>query len=203
VHQLLPGETLAIVRAFCDAFADCSLWPGVGLEWILVGSRGGIAPVPPERIARLFEQEPTRTELRRTALERPEHLLAQFLADSSTLRALAAHAPPLVDDFPRRLSATLPSGRAEPLYVGLLGAAASHERLRSSAWAAAVLPGALAAQGPQAFREREMLDALGYPELRPPGSSAWGDLAEVMRRGAHLAIDALVERRTPCPSGHP
>jgi hypothetical protein len=40
-----------------------------------------------------------------------------------------------VDDFPRRLSATLPSGRAEPLYVGLLGAAASHERLRSSAWA--------------------------------------------------------------------
>ena len=92
-----------------------------------------------------------------------------------------------MDDFPRRLSATPPSARAEPLYVGLLGAAASHERLRSSAWAAAVLPGALAAQGPQAFREREMLDALGYPELRPPGSSAWSDLAEVMPQpAAHL-----------------
>ncbi len=231
VHQLLPGETLAVVHAFCDAFEDCSLWSGVGLEWILVGSRGGIAPVPRERVARLFEQEPTRTELRRIALERPQHLVAQFIADAAALRAAAAQAPPLVDDFPRRLSATLPSGRAEPLYAELVDAAASHARLRSSAWAAAVLPGELLAQGPQAFREREMLDALGYPELREPGSSAWGDVAEVMRGGArpalarwllgsdelragiarrhpqapaaqeHLAIDALVARRAPAMPG--
>ena len=227
VHQLLPEESLAIVRAFCAAFPDCSLWSGVGLEWILVGSRDGISPAPRERIARLFAHEPTREHFRRMAIEAPEYLLAQFIADAKALREVAAQTPPLEDDFPRRLSSTLPSGRAEPLYAALLDAAASRERLRASPWAAAVLPPALIAQSDTAFRERVMLDALAYPELRPAGSSAWGDVAEVARRGeraalvrwllgsderraeiarrhpqagaaaAHLAIDALAGRRAP------
>ena len=44
-YLALEDEALAIIRAFCEAFEDCSLWSGFHRDWILVGSRGGIAPV--------------------------------------------------------------------------------------------------------------------------------------------------------------
>src|SRR4051812_12818260 len=47
-HLLLESEALSIIRAFCDAFEDCSLWSGLNLDWTLVGSRGGLAPVSPD-----------------------------------------------------------------------------------------------------------------------------------------------------------
>ncbi|MDX1508733.1 MAG: hypothetical protein R3358_10675, partial [Woeseiaceae bacterium] len=40
VQQLEQLDALAIISAFCNAFDDCSLWSGAGLEWMLVGSNG-------------------------------------------------------------------------------------------------------------------------------------------------------------------
>ena len=46
-YQLSQSDNKAVIRAFCDAFADCSLWTGAGPEWILVGSRAELpAPQP-------------------------------------------------------------------------------------------------------------------------------------------------------------
>jgi spermidine synthase len=182
VKQLREPEALAIIRAFCDAFEDCSLWSGVGLDWMLMGSRGGIAPVSREHFSRLWTLPETRTELQRIAIDTPQHLVAQFMADAKVLQGLTGFVSPLADNFPRRLSSALPSGRAEPLYAQLVDPDLSRERLESSPWLSRILPRSLITQNADRFRQRDMLDASWYPELRRPGYSLWSNLAELIRR---------------------
>jgi spermidine synthase len=103
VHALRPVEVLAIVRGFCDAFDDCSLWKGSELELMLVGTRGAAGPVSEERFARQWHDPATRGEIRRVGFEQPEQLGATFVGDAPWLRGLAGSTPPLDDDHPHRL----------------------------------------------------------------------------------------------------
>ena len=181
VDQLRERDALAIIGAFCGAFEDCTLWSGVGLNWMLMGSRGGIAPVTQEHFSRLWKLPGPGGDLRRIALDTPEQMLAQFMADAKVLQAVAAQVRPLVDDHPRRISSELPTMRAEPMFAWFMDAARSRERLEASTWIAAALPRALIAQSGERFRERAMLDAVSNPELRQEGSSLWADLAQLIR----------------------
>ncbi len=207
VHQMLPGDALAIVRAFCDAFDDCSLWSGLGLEWILMGSRGGLAPVSRESFARLWAHERTRVELRRIAVETPPQLVALFLADAAALKKESATAAPLTDDFPRRLSAARPSGLAEPLFARMMDPARGRARLEQSAWLRALLPGELLAQGAAQVRDRAMLDAQLQPELQRRGYRLWDDVARLARSGDAVALTAWLlggdARRLEIARRHP
>ena len=54
IYQMQPDEGRAIVRAFCDAFPDCTLWTGRGFEWMLAGSRDYSGPASAEGLARLW-----------------------------------------------------------------------------------------------------------------------------------------------------
>ena len=63
VYQLDKPSTLAVIRGFCDVFEDCSLWNGSGLDWVLMGSRGGLGPVPQERIERLWRDPGLRARM--------------------------------------------------------------------------------------------------------------------------------------------
>jgi hypothetical protein len=226
-HLLHEHEALAIARAFCDVFADCSLWSGVNLDWILLGSRDGLAPAPRERFARLWALPGVGAELRRLGFDSPGELAGQFMADAGTLRAITAAAAPLIDDFPRRIGPQVSAQPATPRYVELMSAARGRERLAASAWAAHLLPPQLIAESPAAFRRREILEAAIYPALRQPGYDYWADMAELLRAGSaelprwilgsgaraaeiaaragpadpvaaeHIAIDALASRRKP------
>jgi spermidine synthase len=226
-HLLHEHEALAIAHAFCDAFADCSLWSGVNLDWILLGSRDGLAPAPRERFARLWALPGAGPELRRLGFDSPGELAAQFMADAGTLRELAAAAAPLIDDFPRRVGPQVSAQPATPRYVELMSAARGRERLAASAWAARLLPPELIAESRDGFRRREILEAAIYPALRRPGYDYWDDMAELLRAGSaelprwalgsgaraaqiaaragpadplaaeHIAIDALASRRRP------
>jgi spermidine synthase len=188
VDQLREREALAIIGAFCGAFDDCTLWSGVGLNWMLMGSRGGIAPVTQEQFSRLWTLPGPGADLRRIAFEAPGQMLAQFMADARVLQAAAAQVPPLVDNHPRRISSELPSFRAEPLHARLMNAAQSREGLEASPWARAALPGALIAKSGEHFRQRAMLDAVLNPELRPGNSSVWADLAQLIRGTELVAL---------------
>ncbi len=223
-YLVLENEALAIVRAFCDAFDDCSLWSGFHRDWILLGSRGGIAPVTPQHFSRLWKTEPAGRELRRLGVESPAHLAALFMADADALRELTARTAALVDDHPRRIG---PALYPEPArhYAWLMDAASSRQRLETSAWAG-ILPSSIVAGSGEGFRRRAMLDRALYPDLRAAGYNVWGDVADLLRhtdavelprwllgsgaqaaaiaarRGAadpvaaeHLAIDALANRR--------
>jgi hypothetical protein len=181
VDQLRERDALAIIGAFCGAFEDCTLWSGVGLNWMLMGSRGGIAPVTQEHFSRLWKLPGAGTDLRRIALDGPGQMLALFMADAKVLRAVAAQVRPLVDDHPRRISSELPSFRAEPLFAWFMDPARSRERLDASPWIAAALPRELIARSAEGFRQRAMLDAVLNPELRRGDSSLWADLAQLIR----------------------
>jgi hypothetical protein len=225
-YLVLESEALSIIRAFCEAFADCSLWSGLNRDWILLGSRGGIAPVSRAHFSRLWRLERAGSELRRLGIDGPAQLAGQFMADADALRELSAQALPLVDDHPRRIG---PALFAEPLrrYAWLMDAARGRERLETSPWAG-ILPAAVVAESRAAFRRRAILDAAFFPELRPADYNYWRDVAELIRdselvelprwllqSGAqaaqiaarsdpadpvaaeHRAVDALASRRRP------
>ena len=225
-YLLLESEALAIIRAFCDAFEDCSLWSGFNRDWILLGSNGGIAPVSLAHFSRLWKLEGPGGELRRLGIDGPEQLAAQFMADADALRELTSRTSPLVDDHPRRIRAALYPEPAKH-YAWLMDAARGRERLETSPWAG-ILPSSVLASSGDAFRLRAVFDAALYPDLRGEHYELWSDLAALYRRtslvelprwllgsgalaaqiagrvGAadpvadeHLAIDALANRRLP------
>lgn len=102
-HTLHDGDTLAIIKAFCNAFADCSLWTSIGLEFMMIGSKGGIDPGAVETMEARWSGT-VAAEMRSIGLEHPEQLGAMFLADQPLLEALTTNAQPVVDDFPHRIS---------------------------------------------------------------------------------------------------
>lgn len=225
-YLLLEKESLSIVRAFCEAFEDCSLWSGLNRDWILMGSRGGLAPVSRERFARLWKL-PLGEDLRRLGIHDAAQLAGQFMADAAALREATADADPLVDDHPRRIRSALHPEPSAPAYALLMNVERGRERLLKSPWAS-LLPAEIVAESAEGFRLRGILEAAFYPDLRRPGYDFWRDVAELIRgsdlvelprwllgSGAqaaqiaartgpadavaaeHLAIDALANRRRP------
>jgi hypothetical protein len=208
VHQLGELDALAIIRAFCEAFGDCSLWSGTGLDWMLMGSRDGVAPVSNEHFSRAWAHPRMGAELRRIGVPAPEHMVALFMADAKVLREATERALPLVDNYPKRISSRFPSARAEPLFAWFMDGDRGRERLEASPWIAKILPGALITRSREHFRERGMLDAILHPELRRPGHNVWSDLAELIRRtdlvvlpqwllGSEARMAEIVARRDP------
>ncbi len=111
-HGLLVEETKAVMRAFCDAFEDCSLWTGYGLDWMLVGTRGARGPVSEERFRRQWGDPTVGPALRSVGLEVPEQLGALFMAGSKKLRQITRGSLPVEDDHPKRISGKITSAKA-------------------------------------------------------------------------------------------
>jgi hypothetical protein len=180
-YLLLEGEAMSIIRAFCDAFDDCSLWSGLNRDWILLGSRGGVAPVSRQNFSRLWALPGPRRELRRIGIDRPEQLVGQFMADAGALRGLTARDAPLEDNHPRRVRSALFTEPATPRYAWLMDAERGRERLDGSPWAEKVLPKALVRDSRLGFRRRAILEAASFPDLRHAGYNFWSDVAELVR----------------------
>lgn len=104
-HTISGDVTRSVIRAFCDAFEDCSLWHGIGSELMLAGTRGATGPVSAAHFSAQWQTRPVLRELRAVGLERPEQLGALFIGDAAFLRRLTANTPPLVDDRPKRIDA--------------------------------------------------------------------------------------------------
>jgi spermidine synthase len=96
-------DVKSIIRAFCDAFEDCSLWTGTPSDWILVGTRGWAGRVPDSHWQEAWTRPVLGDHLREIGFEKPEQVAATFLGGAGYLRNLAAGTPPLSDDFPQRL----------------------------------------------------------------------------------------------------
>jgi spermidine synthase len=223
VYLVYEDEALSIVRAFCDAFEDCSLWSGLNRDWILMGSNGGLAPVPRGHFSRLWDMKRIGAELRRLGIDGPDQLAGQFMADAGALREIAADAPALVDDRPRRIRSELYAQPSTPRYAMLMDAARARERFERGPWAS-IVP----VDGAEGFRRRAILTAALNPGLRTAGYNLWDHVAGLVRdtglvelprwllgsgataaqiaarRGPddpvaaeHLAIDAVANRRPP------
>ena len=131
LHNLSQSDGRAIVRAFCNVFNDCSLWMGSGEDLILLGVREGGTRVSAERFAAQWRNPVVEPELKRLGFEFPEQLGAYFIADGLWLRDLVKESPPLVDNFPHRLSPRL-MAKQEDRYASMIDPAQSAQRFHSS-----------------------------------------------------------------------
>jgi len=104
VHNLNQRDAKAILRAFCDAFDDCTLWAGAALDWMMVGTRNARGPVSDEHIARQWNDPIVGPALREVGFETPEQLGALFMGGRDYLLGLSAGVEPLSDRHPKRLS---------------------------------------------------------------------------------------------------
>jgi predicted membrane-bound spermidine synthase len=144
VHGLLESDAKAIVRGFCDAFPDCSLWAGAGLDWILLGTRGARGPVSEERFRAQWRDPVVGPALQAVGIERPEQLGALFLFGADDLAERLAGVAPLADDHPKRLShRVLGSRLLAPTWLPWLEPTAARQRFAKSELAARLWPLAL------------------------------------------------------------
>jgi predicted membrane-bound spermidine synthase len=159
VDQLVLEESRSIVRAFCESFAECTLWTGGGGEWMLAGRRDGRGPVSLDAFTRQWRDPQVAPEMRRLALEVPETLGALFVADAAQLAEWAGDAPPLDDSWPRRLSTRL--RRGDPATRrSLPGGEAARARFEASAWVRQSWPPELREKTLAFFAYRKVLDDL-------------------------------------------
>jgi spermidine synthase len=99
-----PGTDVdTILRAFCDVFADCSLWNATPFDLMMVGTKHATEPVSEEQMRAPWQTPSLQAHLSEVGFERPEQIGATFVGDATFARELVAAAPPLTDDFPHRL----------------------------------------------------------------------------------------------------
>ncbi len=146
VYQLSVEESKAIVKGFCQAFQDCSLWTGAGTEWMLVGTQGFSGPANDEDFRRLWKEPRLGFGLSSIGIERPEQLGALFIGDSEFLKEWTRDTLPLEDNHPHRIYPSLWGGdggdRGAPAdeYLRVMEASETRERFKTSDWIARTWP---------------------------------------------------------------
>jgi spermidine synthase len=133
LHSLSEVSAKAVIRAFCEAFEDCSLWNGSGADMMLVGTRNARGPVSEEQFTRQWIDPVVAPEMRTLGFEKPEQLGALFVGDAEYLLALTRDSRPVTDNFPKRIIAPSRSvGERDLMFRSLTDVTASRERFSRS-----------------------------------------------------------------------
>jgi spermidine synthase len=138
--NITPDAACAIVRAFCAAFSDCSLWDGSGANFVLLGSRGRSEPVSLARYTAQWSEPGIARELADVGFEHPVQLAATFVGDAPFLAQRCAHVAPLEDDRPADLRAHVPGDGLSELVNELHDSAANRARFLASGYVKERLP---------------------------------------------------------------
>jgi hypothetical protein len=157
----------AIVRAFCAAFSDCTLWNGAAENFVLAGSRGQHTTVTDERFFAQWRDPLVGPEIREVGFEFPGQIGATFIGDAPYLDELTRDAEPLTDDFPQRVSAAGDRDDRARLLAEWRGTRAAADRFRNSAFVAKWFSQAGRRQTQQHFENQRLLDDLLFPGPTP------------------------------------
>ena len=98
----VPAETsLAMVRAFLDAFPQSVLLSGMQAELLLLGTTAPRIEIDPDRIARALERpSAVREDLRRVDLDTVTRIVGTFVGSAETLARATATSSGVTDDRP-------------------------------------------------------------------------------------------------------
>ena len=191
VHQLQPLDTLAIIKAFCNVFEDCTLWDGAGLEWMLMGGNGANERVATDTFTAQWRDERVHRELLTLGFELPEQMGALFMGDAPYLAQITAGLPPVTDNYPLRISNELvrDAGRV-PLYAAVMDERDRLARFTRSAFVEHVWPQELAAQTRPYFRYDGLIEVHFTQGLYPPADPVfvWESLDDVL---VHTRLETL------------
>lgn len=182
VNQLWLAETKAIMRGFCEAFPDCTLWSGAGLQWMLAGTRGARGPVAEDRFTAQWRDPLVAPELAALGFEQPEALGATFIADAPTIGEWTRGSQPLDDDHPGRMSLRFTTDeRGDPTYRAWMQPAAIRHRFEDSAFIRQMWPPELRARTGSSFAPQAVFDDL----------SAWGRFNPIEALHGVLTLSSL------------
>ncbi|HXI20236.1 MAG TPA: fused MFS/spermidine synthase, partial [Gemmatimonadales bacterium] len=182
LHSLSDASAKAVIRAFLDVFPDASLWHGRRDDLMLVGSRHAGGPPSVDWFERQWRDPRIADEMKSVGLERPEQLGALFIGDAEFLERLTRDAPPLVDDFPKRiLPGSARSQRSSTLYRSLLDPDQARERFLASPLIKRLWPEPLIARTVPFFESQRLMDRLLDVSV-PPLARDVGDLQFLLTR---------------------
>ena len=183
------------MRAFCSVFEDCTLWTAAGLEWMLAGTNGARAPSA-EDFAKQWKDPVLGPQLRADGLEAPEQLGACFLADAEQLRSFVGDAPPLVDDFPQRMSADVERVLV-PSYVELMRVDGARQRFADSRAVSRLWPAETRARTAAWFSTQEMVDGLTMQNYGGPRIPRWRFLHDSLAMPQLVTLPLWLQGFTP------
>jgi spermidine synthase len=183
VNQLNERDTRSIIKGFCNAFPDCSLWAGTALDWMLIGTRNATGQVSAEHFRQQWQDPVVGAELRAVGLEQPEQLGALFMADAKDLKAFTQNAAALTDNHPGRLTTELlSSNRFSPLYSAMMDTDRAREAFANSDTIAAIWPPELRASSVEFFDYQRIITAHFATSYRPVDDYVWDDLYQLLTR---------------------
>lgn len=168
VHNMTGADAKSIIKGFCNAFDDCGLWAGYGLNWMMTGSRHAKAAPSLAHFTTLWRNKDLAPTLAELGLERPELLGTTFMADAEQLKILLGDALPLTDNFPKRYSQQFPTDADVQFYASWMDVRQTSGRFRSSRWVDQHWPAALRTASADYFilqpglNEPEEVARLGY-----------------------------------------
>ena len=165
--NLSAPAALAIIRGFCDAFSDCSLWHGSARNFLLFGSSGARGPVDEVQFGKQWQQPDTAAELSALGFELPEQLGAGFIGDASYLGELTRETPALSDDQPKRISRAGSQEERDALIWQWRDTGKARQRFEGSAWVAALWPAELRSRSAHQFENQRLINDLLFPEQTP------------------------------------
>ena len=197
VHDLDRRSAASVIRGFCDAFADCSLWTGSSLDWMLVGSRGARPRAGEEAFGEQWRREPTRSILSSIGLDSAERLGALFQGDGESLRDFVGDAPPLTDDFPQRIA---PHGAGEAdvaFYRAWMEPPECRRRFESSAFVRDAWPPALSARTLPLFDEQALYVDEAISLGRPRKAVDFARVTHALRHTDARALPIVLMGSTP------
>jgi spermidine synthase len=167
VHNMTGRDAKAIIKGFCNAFDDCGLWGGFGLNWMLTGSRQARSASSLAHFTALWRNRDVAPTLAELGLERPELLGTTFMADADQLKVLLGDSLPLTDNFPKRYSQDFPNDADQQFYASWMDVRKTAARFQSSAWVERFWPTAMRAASADYFmlhpglNEPEEVERLG------------------------------------------
>lgn len=143
VHNMNASDARAIIKAFCNAFDDCGLWEGFGLNWMLTGSRQARAAASLDHFTAQWRDPALLPTLVEIGLEKPELLGTTFMADAAQLESMLADTLPLSDNFPKRYSQQFPDDADFVFYGDWMDTRKTSARFMSSHWIGKFWPASL------------------------------------------------------------
>jgi hypothetical protein len=163
--NISAATTKSLIRAFCDAFADCSLWHGSTRNFMLIGTRGagGSGPVDEPRFTRAFSEPSAREELQAIGVELPGQLGALFIGDADYLAELTADVPPLVDDRPKLMHQDGTREERDALTWHWRDTTAARRRFLESELIERLWPATMRRESLRHFENQRLLNDLLFP----------------------------------------
>jgi predicted membrane-bound spermidine synthase len=157
----------SIVAGFCAAFDDCSLWHGSARNFMLMGTRGAHGPVSAERFGQQFADLGLREELTAVGFDDPSQLGALFIGDAIYLTKLTRNAPPISDDWPKRIAQEGTLEARDALIWQWRDTKAARQRFENSDFIARTWPEPLRSTTQRQFENQRMINDLLFPEQTP------------------------------------